>query len=350
MRPDRRLRVCLIAALLVAAGSTARAQTLPAAGVIVPPSPMYLVPDATRVPLTTLPSGTPVRVLVREGEWYRVVFRDRYLGDRTGYVLASNVRIEPATAGPAAAPPGVPGQIAPGGATAQQPVIISETPMIARRDHGYLSFNGTYQRDSTAFSTATTFVQGGRTGTITTNYGGVHLTTLDVGGGQRIWSILSVGAAATWSSQITDAAVTATIPRTSPAGSTFTVSGVAPEIRRQELGVHVVVSVGVPRHHRVQVAAFAGPSWFFVKQGLVTAVTANEATATFGAATVVESRENKLGANGGVDASVLLWKSFGIGGIVRYSRANVLFKPAPGMDITVHPGGLQLGGGIRFRF
>ena len=312
---------------------------------------MYLVPDATRIPLTTLPAGTSVRVVAREGEWYRIVFRDRYLGDRTGYVLVSNVRIEPAAPAPATPPRSVPGQIAPPAAAgAQQPVIIQSTPMIARRDHGYLSFNGTYQRESTAFTTATTFAQGGGTGTITTNYGGVHSSVVDVGGGQRIWGIVSVGAAATYSSQITDAAVTATIPRTSSPGSSFTVSGAAPEIHRRELGIHLALSLGVPRNHRVQVAAFAGPSWFLVKQGLVTAVIANEAAATFGGATVVESTEKKLGANGGIDASVLLWKSFGIGGILRYSRANVLFKPAPGMDITVRPGGLQLGGGIRFRF
>ena len=349
MRPDLRLRACVILALILAAAATARAQPppLPTNGVLLNTVPMYLTPDPSRVPLATLPSGTTVRVMAREGDWYRVVFRDRYLGDRTGYILAAAVRLEAPAPLPPPSPRTVPGQIAP---PSSAPVIVRATPMKRRYDNGYASLNGTMQRDSTAFSTTSTFRQGSETGTIATSYGGVESSVADFGLGQRVGSIVGVGVAATFSSQITDASVTATVPRVLSPNNPFTVSGVASQIRRQELGVHIQVSAGIPRDQRVQVAVFGGPSLFRVKQGLVTAINANQATGTFGNATVVESSKNRVGANAGIDASVVLWRALGVGVIVRYSQAMIPFKPAEGVDVTIEPGGLQIGGGLRFRF
>lgn len=352
MAPDPRLRAWLIALLLLGATPLAHAQPTSGNGVLVSAAPIYLTPDPTRTPLATLPFGTLVRVLAKEGDWYKVVFSDRYLGDRTGYVLAVNIRIEPPAPAAAAPRPAVPGQIA-APAAPTQPVIVGATPMKKPKEHGYLWLNGTYQRESTAFTAATTFTQNSGIANVTTSYGGVQSAVADVAVGQRVWRSLSVAVAATWSSQITDADVSATSPHPL-GGAPRAVSGVASAIRRQELGIHLDASWSVPANGRAQLVIFAGPTLYRVKQGLVTGVTVNESfpfdTATFASATVVESQKSRIGANGGLEASVRLWKAFGIGGIARFSRAMIPFAPAEGAGVTIRAGGLQVGGGLHFRF
>ena len=355
MTVDPRLRTCLLVALLLGGTRFAHAQqSLPAFGTVVNPAPMYLTPDPSRIPLATLPAGSSLRVLTREGDWFRVVFRDRYLGDRTGYVLAANIRLEPPP--PAAAPPrpAVPGQVAPATPGQQAATTTAQQLDVEREDRGYLWLSGTIQQESTAFSATSTFSRSGGTGTIITNYDGVRSQLLDIALGQRVWNGLSVGVAVTWASQITDAAVSASVPHPAPSGSARTVSGIAPGIRRQELGLHVNAAYAVPTHGRVQVAVFAGPSLLRVRQGLVTGVTVNETppfdTATFASATVVESRRQRVGYNAGVEASVRLWKALGVGVLVRYSHAELPFAPAPGAEVTLEAGGLQIGGGLHFRF
>src|SRR5438093_1408744 len=108
----RALRAALPLFVLTAATAAAQSQGTSGTGVVVNATPMYLLPDATRTPMVTLPAGTQLRVITKEGDWYRVVFRDRYLGERTGYVLAANIRFEaaaPDTAPAARTPmPGAP--------------------------------------------------------------------------------------------------------------------------------------------------------------------------------------------------------------------------------------------------
>src|SRR5205823_2939845 len=83
---------------------------------------------------------------------------------------------------------------------------------------------------------------------------------------------------------------------------------------------------------------------FRLTQDFVTGVAVNEAppfdTATFAGATVVEARKQHVGGNAGVDVSVSVWKAFGVGAIVRYSRANLPFEPAPGTSVTIKAGGV----------
>jgi hypothetical protein len=347
-----RLRVWLVGILLLAATTAARTQPISGNGVILNPSPMYLSPDPTRVPLTTLPAGVQVRVLAREGDWLRVVFRDRYLGDRTGYVLAANVRIESVAAPPSLptpAPP-VPGLVQP--ATAAPPPRPAPAPAPVRneREHGYVWLSGTFQNESTAFTTTTSTTQNGATATVTTEYEGVQPVVADVAIGKHLWNGLGFQLAGTWASQITDANVAATVPLPVPGAPLRSVAGRTSGINRQELAVHIDASYAIPiTKSLAQVVVFAGPSWFRVKQGLVTGVVVNDAP-PFESITVVESTKQRLGYNAGIEASVRIYKALGIGGLVRYSKAELPFSPAPGLDITVTAGGVQAGGGLHFRF
>ena len=311
----------LVAAIVFGATSTSAAQTV-GTGVVIQPAPMHLEPDAARAPIATVPAGTPVRVLARQGNWLWIVFRDPAIGDRVGYVPAAAVRVDSMPTGRV------------------MPIRVD------RLDRGYMWLSGTYQTTSTEFATFTRF--GGSA--IRTTYSGVKPIVGDVALGLRVWKGLSIGLAGTGYGQITHADVSAIVPLPAPGAVPVSVSGLVREINRLELAFHVDASWSVPiRQSRAQMVFFAGPSVFRVKQELVTGVFVND-TPPFVPITVVESTRQHLGANGGVEVSVRLYRALGLGGIVRYSRADVPFSPAPEVDVTVRAGGVQAGAGLHFRF
>src|SRR5262245_47675449 len=87
--PTVRSTLCLATLFLgLIAGGAAQEQS---GTISVPAAPVLLVPDPNRTPLAVLKEGQPLKIIGREGEWYRVVFRDARLGDRTGYVRVNQV-------------------------------------------------------------------------------------------------------------------------------------------------------------------------------------------------------------------------------------------------------------------
>ena len=65
-------------------------QVLNGTGILLTNAPLFLLPDANRTPLATLPVGTALRV-VGKGDWY-VIHHDSFL-DRTGYVQVASIRV-----------------------------------------------------------------------------------------------------------------------------------------------------------------------------------------------------------------------------------------------------------------
>lgn len=65
---------------------------------VVDDTPVFLMPDATRVPLRTLPRNSGLEVFSAEGSWLRVRFRDTQYGQRVGYIEARHVQREAPTA------------------------------------------------------------------------------------------------------------------------------------------------------------------------------------------------------------------------------------------------------------
>ena len=61
-------------------------------------APVYLLPDATRKPLRTLPAGTSLTVLQVRDDWVQVTFNDAQFGRRTGWVEVKLVRLSTAQA------------------------------------------------------------------------------------------------------------------------------------------------------------------------------------------------------------------------------------------------------------
>jgi hypothetical protein len=131
-------------------------------------------------------------------------------------------------------------------------------------------------------------------------------------------------------------------------------------LERRERAVHMQAMINAtPNSDRLRVRVFGGPSYFRVQQHLVSDIEfiqlsspfrpANDVTLTGYEANAVEA--NAWGFHGGADVGMFFNRTVGVGGTVRFSRANVtLADPLSGTDIERKAGGVQFGGGLRFKF
>lgn len=130
-------RSTLVLALALTFGllapASARAQSFGDVALVATAAPVYLLPDATRTPLRTLPVGVALTILQRQGDWLQVTFEDAQLGRRTAWIEAKAVRIRPASAEPAPAPPDPPATSgASAGSTPRTPAAQTRRPAARR--------------------------------------------------------------------------------------------------------------------------------------------------------------------------------------------------------------------------
>jgi hypothetical protein len=127
LAPEMTAKVTAYVAVLILVGTIASEAQRSFDAVVISPAPVRLYPDENREPLATLPAGTYVRVLSRNGDWCQVSFRDRRWGERIGYVRSSQVKsLSAATAAPAAPVPPSTTDTAPSGAESSMvPPIVS---------------------------------------------------------------------------------------------------------------------------------------------------------------------------------------------------------------------------------
>jgi hypothetical protein len=113
----------------------------------------------------------------------------------------------------------------------------------------------------------------------------------------------------------------------------------------------------VPVSNRIELAAFGGPSFYSIKQGLATINLSDivEGPSPFGTvtvrqATVVVADESKTGFNIGVDGTYRVTDIVGVGGFMRFSGTDVDLDLPGGGTVNVDVGGFQMGAGLRVRF
>ncbi|MGD9903109.1 MAG: hypothetical protein AB7U83_06535 [Vicinamibacterales bacterium] len=98
----------VVAACALAAPRPAVAQEVfGAAAIVAADAPVYLLPDASRTPLRTLPAATPLTLLDRKGDWLQVTFDDPRFGRRTAWIESQFVRIRDAAEMPPPPPAGL---------------------------------------------------------------------------------------------------------------------------------------------------------------------------------------------------------------------------------------------------
>jgi hypothetical protein len=123
---------------------------------------------------------------------------------------------------------------------------------------------------------------------------------------------------------------------------------------RRETAMHIEAAWIVPGNH-LGLMLFGGPTLFRAEQTLVTDVTYSESypfdTAAFTGATTVDSTSDwTTGFHVGADVAWKFSRNFGVGGLVRFSRAEAEFNVANNPAIKADVGGIVVAGGVRLAF
>ncbi len=218
----------------------------------------------------------------------------------------------------------------------------------------FVVVNGGYQLTANDFDVSQTFDANAETGRLTSDYSVKRGPALDVAGGVAVWHRLAVGAGITRFTTSTPTAFDASIPHPFFFNRSRSVGGEATGLRREELGVHVQARVVAPIGTRMQVMAFGGPSFFSVRQALITNITWADSypydVAAFTGAQTTNARGSKVGFNAGADVAYFFSRRIGVGATVQVAGATVQLPMGTGNTYDVKAGGANVGGGLRMRF
>jgi hypothetical protein len=221
------------------------------------------------------------------------------------------------------------------------------------RDRGFIAVNGGYQMSNHDFDQASTFQVNAEEGRFTTDYNIKSGPTFDVAGGVTVWRRLALGVAVTRFSSSTPSTLSGAVPHPFFFDRARAVNGDVAGLEREEVAVHVQARTTAPIGSRLQVTAFGGPSFFQVKQDMVTAFTWAESypfdDARFGSATTVSAKGSQIGFNVGADVAYFFSRQVGVGGTIQFSGATVELDGAGGSQ-DVKAGGARGGAGLRLRF
>lgn len=225
----------------------------------------------------------------------------------------------------------------------------------ADRDRVRISVDAGVQLSSIAFDTSAARLVYLENASIGTSYRVRRGLLADGGISIRLAGNFGVGLTVSSFMAKNDGAVSAALPHPFFFKTPRTVTGTAPDLRRDELVTHLQAIYTVRPGEKVDVAVSAGPSFFRVRQDVVTDIAFSDsypydAPALTSAATQRVSA-NRIGFNGGVDVGVRLSRHAGLGGRARFSRATVtLAMPNGGATVSTDAGGVQLAGGLRLYF
>ena len=180
--------------------------------------------------------------------------------------------------------------------------------------------------------------------------------TVDLGGFIDVWERLSVGASYAQTQGSDTTAVTGTVPHPIRSSSDRTIAAETLDLTREERSVHIHVAwlIDLPID-KLDIRVMGGPSYFNLTQGVVSGVVVSEAggppfqSVNVDRIATGEVIKNAWGGHAGVDVSYMFIPTVGVGGFVRFARGTVSL-PTGETNVSVTVGGLQLGGGARFRF
>lgn len=240
-------------------------------------------------------------------------------------------------------------------------LLISPVPVFAQwtqwQDRVLVSVNAAAQLTSgtihDAFEYDHPYGAGRERASVTTDYEVPTGAMFDGSVAVRIVGSLGAGVAVSASSTTSDLGAHARIPHPFYFNRFRDVEG-SVAARHSETGIHLQAVYVVPLTPKVLVAVSGGPSHFSVEQRVARSVTVSETfpfdTATFSDAPLETLKTDAWGFNVGVDVGWMLARHFGVGGMVRFSRANATFVPTGRDGFDANVGGLEAGGGVRVRF
>jgi hypothetical protein len=222
-------------------------------------------------------------------------------------------------------------------------------------DRVRISVDAGAQFSSIAFDTTATRVVYLENASINASYRVRRGLLADGGISVRIAGNVSVGVVLSSLMAKNDADVSAALPHPFFFKTPRSVTGTAAALRHDELAAHVQAIYIVHPGANFEVALSGGPSFFQVRQDVVTDIAFSDTypydAPAFTSAATQRVSANKIGFNAGADVGFRLSRHAGVGGGVRFSRAVVdLAVPNGGGTAAVDAGGAQVAGGLRLYF
>jgi hypothetical protein len=177
---------------------------------------------------------------------------------------------------------------------------------------------------------------------------------LEAGVRVRLVGGLHLGLAVSSWSRSTEGALDARIPHPFFFNQPRELDGLVTGLTHKETAVHIEAAYVALLGRSVDLSIFGGPSRFNVRQDLVTDVIYSESypfdTASFVSATTAGTSATASGFNVGADLTWRFAQHFGLGGLLRFSRATTTLSVDSDNEATAEAGGLHAGGGLRVIF
>ena len=218
----------------------------------------------------------------------------------------------------------------------------------------HISVNGAFQTTTNDFGDRFEFERNLETGSTDVDYPVQGGFIFDAGAGYRLWKNFAAGVSVSYFTRDDVAATTTSVPHPFFFNQPREVTGEATGVKRSETAVHVQAMYLIKGGDRLRVVLSGGPSFFTVEQDLVTEVVITETypfdTATFDSARKSREKGSAPAFNVGADVMWMLTRTFGVGGLVRFSRASIDLDAPASRTISVDAGGVFAGGGIRLLF
>lgn len=186
----------------------------------------------------------------------------------------------------------------------------------------------------------------GETATLATSQTIGSGSVFDISAGYRVREQLAVGVGFSNFSNTSGSAGVVSIPDPLVFGRPRSVTVNLDDLRHTERAVHLLAVYFFPITNELDVSVSAGPSFFRVKQELVSSVTVPAGRNDTATPVVSSESKSAVGGTFGIDGTYLVTRNFGAGGFIRYAGAKVDLPSVPGMGV----GGFQAGVGARVRF
>jgi hypothetical protein len=220
-------------------------------------------------------------------------------------------------------------------------------------DRIVIAVNGGVQTGATRLTDHFEFESNVETATVDVKYPARAAVLIDGNVTLRLWKQLGAGLAVSETTRNGSADVDARIPHPLLFQQPRTVSGSQSGVSDAQTGIHFQLSYAIPATRRLTITLSGGPSYVRVNQDVVTDVKYTESypydVATFTSAPTERMTAGAVGFNAGGDVRWMFTKAFGIGGLVRFTRATADLGSGD-RTISVRAGGVQAGGGVRLVF
>ena len=224
-------------------------------------------------------------------------------------------------------------------------------------DRGYVNLNVGFETTSGTLNDSTTFGLYDESGTKTVEQNVDSGSVFDFSAGSRVWENVAVGLGYHRGGNSSEASATASVPHPVFFNANRAVAAAASDLDRTERAFHIQIGYMIPLDENLSVHVMAGPSFFRLKQEVLSDLSFTEESFPFTRVNaepiVTERSDSVVGVNLGVDVTYQLYETadYRVGGglFLRYSGASARIAVIEN-EVDSDVGGLQLGFGARVRF